>query len=94
MSGKWDDFSLWEKTPIKKNNESYIRWTTIGNFLGTSSFNFIFKNPSYNTDSDYIISESFDRNINGTVYQYKRLITVGNKGIVTRKIVLDSSLIS
>lgn len=95
VSNKYEDFSLYKVTSgIDKSGNSYSRWETTGDFAGISSYQIIFTTPSYQSVSDYTISDPFDKTINGGTYSYRRLTTTGNKGIVSRKITLNSSLSS
>ena len=78
---------------ITKNGHTYSKFETIGGFVGEGTYRFTFNtSSSYISDITYTISDPFNKEINGTNYQYRRLTTDGTSGIVSRKITLNSTL--
>ena len=93
FSNEYVDIENYKITPgFKKNGHSYSRLEITGVLSGPSTYQIKFTSPSYQTVTDYTISEPFDKTINGTTYSYRRLTTNGDKGVITRKITLSSKL--
>lgn len=95
LTNKYEDISNYEITSgIIRDGSSYKRLIITGVLAGVATYQITFDTESYKVTTGYTITGPFERLINGNTYQYNRLTTTDNQGIVSRKITLNSSLSS
>lgn len=93
ISGKYESIDNYEIGDVfDKSGDSYKYIKTTGSYSGESTYKFAFKTPTYVLSNDYVISEPYDKEINGENYKYKKMTTSGSQGIVSRKITLNQNL--
>lgn len=90
-NNQWENFNADKyniSSGFNKNGNSYKQFETKGSFLGAGSYEFTFKTPTYSTVNDYM-TQNFQKEINGTNYDYIRLITNKTAEIVSRQLTLS-----
>lgn len=85
-------YEQYKTESIKRNGDSYTRLTmTHAKAGGETKYKFYFKTPTYATNTQYNIIDT-KKIINGTEYDYKRLVSTAESGWTNRVITFNKSL--
>lgn len=92
-TGKDDEYKSYKIESVKRGSDSYKRLTmTHDSAQGVSKYTISFETPGAESNTDYTIEPGVTKTINGTVYNYNRLITTSQQGWVDRTITFSKSL--